>query len=286
VRILLSIFFGLSLVRPLGIQAQERSARELKVMFPVTCVTPGLANGLAKLFEAEYKIPVKIISLCTGDAIHFVKESGGVDVPDAMIGHEPDEEAQFVKDGYAVNLRQVCYSDFILVGSKDDPATIKGMKNVLEALKKIAKAKANFCSRADSSGTHGLEMRLWKMAKIKPDGDWYIKTKVGNSEMLTIAARKKAYCISQWASYSEMLETIDLAPMVEDTERLFTNYDIMAINPEKYPKVNYVSAMLFIGFLTSPDIQKYIGEFGLEKYHRPAFIPLAVKTNQQQKGKK
>jgi tungstate transport system substrate-binding protein len=277
---------GLSLVWPLGIQAQERSARELKVMFPVTCVTPGLANGLAKLFEAEFKIPVKIISLCTGDAIHFVKESGGVDVPDAMIGHEPDEETQFVKDGYAVNLRPVCYSDFILVGPKDDPAKIKGMKNVLEALKKIAKAKANFCSRADSSGTHGLEMRLWKMAKIKPEGDWYIKTKVGNSEMLTIAARKKAYCISQWASYSEMLETIDLVPMVEDTERLFTNYDIMAINPEKYPKVNYVSAMLFIGFLTSPDVQKYIGEFGIEKYHRPAFIPLAVKTNQQRKGKK
>jgi tungstate transport system substrate-binding protein len=286
VKILPSIVFCLFLVWPHGIQAQENAPRELKVMFPVTCVTPGLANGLAKLFETEFKIPVKIISLCTGDAIHFVKESGGVDVPDAMIGHEPDEEAQFIKDGYAVNLRPVCYSDFILVGPQDDPAKIKGMKNVLEALKWIAATKANFCSRADSSGTHGLEMRLWKKAKTKPMGDWYIETKVGNSEMLTIAARKKAYCISQWASYSEMLETVDLVPMVEDTERLFTNYDAMAINPERFPKVNYVSAMLFIGFLTSPDIQKYIGEFGIEKYHRPAFKPLAVKTNQQQKGKK
>jgi tungstate transport system substrate-binding protein len=241
---------------------------------------------VAKLFETEYKIPVKIITLCTGDAIHFVKQHEGAEEPDAMIGHEPDEEAQFVKDGYAVNLRPVCYSDFILVGPKDDPAKIKGAKNVLEALKKIATTKATFCSRADSSGTHGLEMRLWKMANIQPEGDWYIKTKVGNSEMLTIAARKKAYCISQWASYSEMLETIDLVPMVEDSEKLFTNYDVMAINPAKYPTVNYVSAMLFIGFLTSPDVQKYIGEFGMEKYHRSAFIPLAVKTNQQQRGKK
>lgn len=203
-----------------------------------------------------------------------------------MLGHEPDEEAQFIKDGFAVNLRPVCYSDFVLVGPADDPAKIKGMKDILKALQRIAATKSNFCSRADSSGTHGLEMRMWKMAKINPEGDWYIKTKVGTSETLNIAARKKAYTISQWASYKEMLETIDLAVMVEDTTKLFTNYDAMAINPERFPKVNYVTAMLFIGFLTSPDIQKYIGEFGMEKYHRPAFIPLAVKTNQQQKGKK
>jgi tungstate transport system substrate-binding protein len=172
------------------------------------------------------------------------------------------------------------------VGPPDDPAKIKGMKSAIKALETIAKAKANFCSRADSSGSHALEMRLWKMAKTNPEGDWYIKTKVGTSETLVIAARKKAYFISHWASYAQMLETIDLVPMVEDTANLFTNYDVLAINPERFPNVNYVQAMLFIGFLTSPDIQKYIGEFGMEKFHRPAFIPLAIRPNQPQKKKK
>jgi tungstate transport system substrate-binding protein len=286
VKILLSIVFCLFLVWPHSIQAQENAPRELKAIFPVTCVSPGLANGLSKLFETQYRIPVKVISLCTGDAIHFIKEHEGIEDVDVMLGHEPDEEAQFIKDGFAVNLRPVCYSDYVLVGPADDPAKIKGMKDVLKALQRIAATKSNFCSRADSSGSHGLEMRLWKMAKINPEGDWYIKTKVGTSETLNIAMRKKAYFISHWASYAEMVETVDLVPLVEDTTKLFTNYDVMAINPERFPKVNYVSAMLFIGFLTSPDIQKYIGEFGIEKYHRPAFVPLAVKTNQQQKGKK
>jgi tungstate transport system substrate-binding protein len=286
VKILFSIVFCFFLVWPHSIQAQENAPRELKAIFPVTCVSPGLANGLAKLFETQYKIPVKVISLCTGDAIHFIKEHEGIEDIDVMLGHEPDEEAQFIKDGFAVNLRPVCYSDFVLVGPADDPAKIKGMKDVLKALQRLAATKSNFCSRADSSGSHGLEMRLWKMAKINPEGDWYIKTKVGTSETLNIAARKRAYFISHWASYSEMLGTIDLAVMVEDTTKLFTNYDVMAINPERFPKVNYVSAMMFIGFLTSPEIQKYIGEFGVEKYHRPAFIPLAVKPNQHQKGKK
>jgi tungstate transport system substrate-binding protein len=286
VKIMFPIVICLFLVWPRGIQAQENATRELKAIFPVTCVSPGLANALAKLFETQYKIPVKVISLCTGDAIHFIKEHEGIEDVDVMMGHEPDEEAQFIKDGFAVNLRPVCYSDFALVGPADDPAKIKGMKDVLKALQRIAATKSNFCSRADSSGTHGLEMRLWKMAKIIPEGDWYIKTKVGTSETLVIAARKKAYFISQWASYAQMRETVDLELMVEDTTKLFTNYDVMAINPERFSKVNYATAMLFIGFLTSPDVQKYIGEFGIEEFHRQSFIPLAVKPNQQQKGRK
>jgi tungstate transport system substrate-binding protein len=288
-RIFVLIGLGLFLAWPNSIQAAENPSRELKVIFPVTCVSPGLANGLAKKFETEYKIPVKAISLCTGDAVKVIRNHQGtsdVDDVDAMMGHDQEAEEQLIKDGYAVNFRQVCYSDFVLVGPKEDPAKVKGVKDALEALKMIAKAKANFCSRDDSSGTNMLEMRLWKMAKMKPEGDWYIKTRVGTSETLVIAAKKRAYFITQWASFTQMQETVDLVPLVEDTTKLFTNYDIMAINPEKFPKVNYVPAMLFIGFLTSPDIQKYIAEFGIEKFHRQSFIPLAVKMNKQQKEKK
>jgi tungstate transport system substrate-binding protein len=288
-RIFVLIGLGLFLAWPNSIQAAENPSRELKVIFPVTCVSPGLANGLAKKFEAEYKIPVKVISLCTGDAVKFIRAhqgTGDADDIDAMMGHDQEQEEQLIKDGYAVNFRQVCYSDFVLVGPKEDPAKIKGMKDALEALKTIAKAKATFFSRGDSSGTHMLELRLWKMTKIKPEGDWYVQTKLGTSETLTLAAKKRAYFISQWASFTQMQETVDLVPLVEDTTKLFTNYDIMAMNPARFPNANYVTAMQFIGFLTSPDVQKYIAEFGIEKFHRQSFIPLAVKMNKQQKEKK
>ena len=286
-RIFVLIGLGLFLTWPHGLKAAENAPRELKVIFPVTCVSPGLANGLVKLFETQYKLPVKMYSLCTGDAIKFLKQHEGVDdTIDVMLGHEPDEEAQFIKDGYAVNFRQVCYSDFVLVGPKEDPAKVKGMKDVLKALEQIAKTKSLFCSRADSSGTNGLEMRMWKMAKINPDGDRYIRTRLGTSETLVIAARKRAYTISQWASFAQMQETVDLVPVVEDPSKLFTNYDAMALDPGRFPNVNYVTAMQFIGFLTSRETQKYIAEFGIEKFHRQSFIPLAVKFPQQQKGKK
>lgn len=264
----------------------ENSSRELRVIFPVTCVSPGLAKELVELFEAEYKIPTKMYSLCTGDAINFVKKHEGIEEIDAMIGHDLEAEEKFVRDGYAVNLRPVCYSDYVLVGPPDDPVKIKGMTNPVEALKVIARKKATFCSRADLSGTHALEMNLWKKAQITPKGDWYIQTKVGTSETLLIATRKKAYFISHWASFAEMAETIDLVPMVVDRQNLITTYEVMAMNPQKFPDVNYVKAMLFIGFLTSPQIQKFIAEFGMEKYGRSTFFPMAVKAIQPQKGKK
>lgn len=285
-RNLRSVVLGIVLLCPFCIQAQDSLSRELRVIFPETCVSSGFADALNKVFESRYKIPVKMLTLCTGDAIHFVKEHAGTEEYDVMIGHNIEQEESFVKDGYAVNLRPVCYSDFVLVGPKNDPAKIKGMKDVLKALERIAAAKSNFCSKADSSGTYGLEMRLWKMAKISPKGDWYIETKTGTQATLTLAGKKQAYMICHWASFTQMAEKIDLAPLVEDSEKLKTNYDVLAINPEKFPKVHYISAMLFIGFLTSPDIQKFIGEFGMEKFHRPAFIPLAIKTNQQRKGEK
>ncbi len=271
------IFLLVSLIWSGGSHAEENPPRELRVIFPVTSVSSGLANELIKLFEAEYKVPAKMYSLCTGDAIKFIKEHEGVEEVDVMVGHDREAEEKFIHDGYAVNLRSVFYSDYVLVGPPDDPLKIKDMTNPVKALKIIAKKKGKFCSRADSSGTHALEMRIWKMAGIKPKGDWYLKTKVGTSETLLIANRKGAYFISHWATFSEMEETIDLVPIVADKENLITTYEVMAMNPEKFPNVDYVRTMLFIGFLTSPSTQKFIAEFGREKYGKPIFFPMAVK---------
>jgi len=263
--------------------AEVDTSRELRVIFPVTCVSPGLANALVKIYEEKYKVPTKIYSLCTGDAIKFIKEHEGIEEVDVMLGHDREAEEQFVRDGYAVNLRSVFFSDYVLVGPKEDPAKIKGMTDPVKALQIIAKKKATFCSRADSSGTHALEMRIWKMAGIKPKGDWYLKTKVGTSETLLIANRKGAYFISHGATFLQMLETIDLVPIVEDKKNLITTYEVMAMNPERFPNVKYIEAMHFIGFLTSPGIQKYIAEFGQEEFGKPIFFPMAVKTKKPQK---
>ena len=118
----LQFFLMISFTWSWGLWSEENLSRELRVIFPITSVSSGLANALVKLFEEEYTIPTKMYSLCTGDAIKFIKDHVGVEEIDVMLGHDLEAEERFVLEGYAVNLRPVFYSDYVLVGPAEDPA--------------------------------------------------------------------------------------------------------------------------------------------------------------------
>ncbi|HDL53172.1 MAG TPA: hypothetical protein ENH32_04295 [Proteobacteria bacterium] len=63
---------------------------------------------------------------------------------------------------------------------------------------------------------------------------------------------------------------------IKHSDLLFNPYGIMAVNPMKYPNVNYEGAMKLITFMTSPSGQKLIGDF-TDKYGNKLFTPLAGK---------
>jgi tungstate transport system substrate-binding protein len=259
------------------VSSQLNSDKTLAVIFPSTLCSTEMPDELIAMFEKEYKIPIKKINLCTGDADKLIRSDSKEPI-DVIIGHDRDAEDKLVADGYLVNIREVMYSNYVLVGPKGDPAGIKGMKDPLEALRIIAKKKALFFSRGDNSGTHGLEKRMWKLAKIEPKGDWYITTNTGTDATLVIANRKKGYTIVHYPSFIQQQETLDMDIMVDGNaeNKLNTPYEVMAANPQKYPDAHYVDAMTFIGFITSPKIQKYIADFGIQKFKRQTNFPLAV----------
>jgi tungstate transport system substrate-binding protein len=274
------LFIALAALPAMSIQTDSsvtKGSKTLAVVFPATLCATELPDELIAMFEKEYNIPIKKINLCTGDANNLIR-SDSADPIDAFIGHEPDIENKLIADGYLINLREVLYSNFVLVGPKEDPAGIKGIKSPVEALKIIQKKKALFFSRGDNSGTHGLEKKMWKLANIEPKGDWYITTRAGTDATLVIANRKKGYTIVHYPSFIQQQETLNMVIMVEGNfdNKLVTSYEIMAANPQKYPNAHYVDAMTFIGYITSPKIQKYIGDFGKEKFKRQINFPMAV----------
>lgn len=254
------------------------TSKTISVIFPATLCSTEMPDEIIDMFSKEYGVFVKKINLCTGDADNLLRRPGNKESIDVLIGHERDIEEKLVADGYMVNLREVMYSNYVLVGPKEDPAGIKGMKDPVKALKIIKKKKALFFSRGDNSGTHGLEKRMWKLANIVPKGDWYIATKSGTDATLMIASRKKGYTIVHYLSFIQMLETVDLEIMVDGNaeNKLVTVYDVMAANPQKYPDARYVEAMTFIGFITSPKIQQYIADIGVDKFKRQTNFPMAV----------
>jgi tungstate transport system substrate-binding protein len=261
----------------LGLSSAQEKTVTLTVVFPATLCSTEMPDEIIDMFSREYNISVKKITLCTGDADNLIRSSNK-ELIDVLIGHERDIEDKLVAEGYFVNLREVMYSNFVLVGPKEDPAKIKGMKDPLAALKIIRNKKMFFFSRGDNSGTHGLEKNMWKLAKINPKGSWYITTNAGTDTTLAIANKRKGYTIVHYPSFIQQQDTLDMDIMVDGNaeNKLVTSYEVMAASPQKFSDTHYIEAMLFIGYITSPKIQKYIGNFGIDTFKRQTNFPLAV----------
>lgn len=235
----------------------------------------GLLSVLNSAFQKKYGVLVEVHAVGTGAALRMARD-GEVDL---VLVHARGKEDRFLEDGYGINRRNVMYNDFVIVGPKDDPAGIRGMKSAVEAFRKIAQAKAKFLSRGDSSGTNAKELEIWKLAGITPSGEWYEKTGQGMGKTLTIASEKHAYTLTDRGTFLAYKGKLDLEVLVEGPVKggdplLANPYAVIAVNPKKYPDRNYELAMLYIGFLTSPEGQKLIAEY--RKNGEQLFYPDAL----------
>ncbi|MGQ9626298.1 MAG: substrate-binding domain-containing protein [Anaerolineae bacterium] len=244
----------------LGLVPASALAEEGRLILATTTSTAdsGLLDYILPDFETIYNVKVDVIAVGTGQALKL-GEAGDADV---VLVHARSQEDAFVEAGYGVNRQDVMYNDFIIVGPSDDPAGIKGMKDVAQAFSKIAETKSTFISRGDESGTHVKEKSIWAKVGLEPKGDWYISAGQGMGEVLTMAEEQMAYTLSDRATYlSRTIEGIDLVILVEGDPILFNPYGVIAVNPELHPKVNYDLAMAFIDWMTSVQVQLKISQF-------------------------
>jgi tungstate transport system substrate-binding protein len=249
-------------------------AEELRLRLATTTSTEdtGILPVLNAPFEKMMNIKVDVISVGTGKALELGAR-GDVDV---VLVHAREAEDKFVANGSGVNRRDVMYNDFIIIGPEEDPAKIKGMTDAQEALKKIALAQTPFISRGDDSGTNKKELKLWEKAGIKPEGKWYFEAGQGMGPVLTMANEKQAYTLSDRGTYLAYRGKIALKILCEGDPILNNPYGVIAVNPAKFPYVKYIYAMAYIGWLTSPEGQTIIREFGKDKFGQPLFIPTAI----------
>ena len=182
-----------------------------------------------------------------------------------------------MEKGFGSERYLVMHNDFVIVGPADDPAGIKGVASTKEAFANIANQGAPFISRGDDSGTHKMELSLWGKAEIDPAGDWYIQSGQGMGDTLRIASEKFGYTLTDRATYLATKDTLDLEILLEGDAVLLNIYHVIVVNPEKWPKVNEAGAQAFAQFLVSEETQKFIEDFGVDKYGQPLFFPDAGK---------
>jgi tungstate transport system substrate-binding protein len=161
----------------------------------------------------------------------------------------------------------VMYNDFVLIGPKSDPAGVGGTEDIAAALAAIEAKQAPFVSRGDKSGTHSAELRLWTDAGIDIEaakGPWYKEIGQGMGAALNTAAAMNAYVLSDRGTWLSFRNRGDLEIAVEGDKRLFNQYGVMLVNPEKHPSVNAEAGRKFIDWLISPEGQEAIGDYRID----------------------
>lgn len=244
--------------------------KELILSTTTSTKDSGLLDVLVPMFQNQTGYVVKTIAVGTGAAM-AMGQRGEADV---LLVHAPDSEVTFMKDGYGVNRRLIMHNDYIIVGPSSDPAKIKGTATAVDAVTKIANAKSLFISRGDNSGTNQAELKIWKTGNITADGQaWYTKANTGMGATLNIASEKTGYTLTDRATYLANKKNLALDILIEGDPLLLNIYHVIQVNPAKFPVVNAAGARAFSDFMVSPDTQKVIGQFGIDKYGAPLFFP-------------
>ena len=237
--------------------AQDRS---ITVASTTSTEQSGLFGYLLPLFTKEKGIAVKVVAVGTGQALDIGRRGDA----DVVFVHDRVAEDKFMSEGQGVKRFDVMYNDFVIVGPKSDPAHIAGDKDVADALRKIAAAKEPFISRGDKSGTHAAELRLWKEAGVDiatAKGSWYREIGQGMGPALNMASSSNAYLLSDRGTWLSFKNRGELAILTEGDKRLFNQYGVMLVNPDKHPNVKARDGQAFIDWLISQKGQDAIAGY-------------------------
>jgi tungstate transport system substrate-binding protein len=257
--------------------ARVATAADLSIIVASTTSTQdsGLFGYLLPLFKAKTGIEVKVVAQGTGQAL----DTGRRGDADIVFVHAKAAEEKFVADGFGVKRYPVMYNDFILVGPKSDPAGVRGKSDILAALRAIKDKGAQFISRGDRSGTNMAERDLWTQAGIditSAKGPWYKDIGQGMGAALNMASAENAYVLTDRGTWLAFKNHGDLIIAFEGDHRLFNQYSVILINPEKHPTVNKVAGQQFIDWLVSPEGQRVIANYkinGEQLFHPDAEDP-------------
>jgi tungstate transport system substrate-binding protein len=237
--------------------------RSIVVASTTSTQDSGFFDYILPIVKERTGITVKVIAQGTGQAL----DTGRRGDADVVFVHAKAAELQFLAEGESLKRYPVMYNDFVLIGPKADPAAIKGRQDIRQALASIQGKKVPFISRGDRSGTNIAELALWKDSGIdieQAKGPWYKAIGQGMGAALNVASASESYVLSDRATWVHFENKGNLEILVQGDKRLFNQYGIMLVNPEKHPSVKKALGQEFIDYLISPAGQRDIAAYKLD----------------------
>lgn len=234
----------------------------------------GMWPRLAAQFEAETGIPVELIVTGPKGVLVPAFREGRADL---LTMHSSDEATSLVADGYAVHLQPWTRNEHVIMGPRDDPAGIRGMKSGAQALRKIAETQSPFVD-AQGGGKRLVSEKLWEKAGIRPVGDWVLKDESASpTDLLRYAESKGAYAIcGRIPVLSGKIPSGTMEIMVEGDSDMQRPFVVVEADAQRFPQANVEGARKLSEFLVSENTQNFLKQYADEQ---PAGVPLFYPLN-------
>lgn len=269
-----------ALVVGVGIfMSHEIQAESIRLATTTSTEDSGLLDELLPIFTEETGVEVEVVAVGTGQALEIGRRGDA----DILMVHAPDLEKEFIEDGYGTERTYIMYNDFVIVGPPEDPAGLSDLvgerADIETAMTAIYEAgndgSLRFLSRGDDSGTYLKEIALWEMTGLEDveDTGWYNALGQGMGSTLITANEMAGYALTDRGTFLSMAEGLaNLKILYKGDEALNNPYGIIPLNPEVFENANYEAAQQLVDFMVRDDIQKKIGEFGIDTFGQPLFF--------------
>ncbi len=256
----------LVLLAALTVGCGRDERRTVNLGLPTTIQDSGLLDALLPEFERTHpELRLRYVAAGSGELL----ELGGRGDLDVLLAHSPAAERRFMEAGHGAERRTVMENDFVIAGPASDPAGVRGMKDAVSALARIAEQGALFLSRADDSGTHRKELELREISGLAAGGPGYREMGQGMGAVLRAGSDLGAYTLCDRATYTNLSATLDLEVLVEGDPRLLNVYSVLLVAEVREPE----GALALIDWLTSAEGRNVIGSYGIERFGAPLFRP-------------
>lgn len=236
-------------------------------------------------FEARFPgIDLRWVSVGSGAALAAGRDGDA----DVVIAHAPTNEKLLLSQGHFTMRLPFAYNYFTVVGRRNarkvDPAGVRTATSAAQAFKRIAawgaklpEGQVAWVSRGDNSGTNQKEMELWAKAGVTIDTAnppaWYVSAGSGMLATLQVAAEKKAYTLTDVATWIKNKTTASLSPplyrLLTTRKDLKNQYSVLLVNQTDHPDVNATGAEFLAEWLVSRNGQQVIGDYKLIVNDKP-----------------
>ena len=241
----------------------------------------GLLDRLAEAFQEKHPgVRIEFIPVGSGEALRRASDGEAC----MVFVHAPSLEKNYLANGVLERHRFMAYNYFAIVGPGSDPAGVREASSAVDAFRRIYYAgeegRAKFISRGDRSGTNVRELMLWRLAGLDPRGHaWYLVSGLGMAKTLVMADEMGAYTLSDTGTFLKL--SLDgripgLRILYTNSTELINIYSVYIVSSCKGPERRY--AELFEDFITGPEGQQIINNYGVKKYHQHLFYPAAGHT--------